>query len=225
MSNPLLELYLNKLKLTTIASQYSNIIDKNSKSDSITIFTKLFELEVQTREERAIERKLKGSNFPKVKTLDSFDFSKLPNLDKQKILDFGNCEFIEKAQNIIMLGNAGTGKTHLAVALGVAACQKNISVHFTSAAKLANDLMEARDELSLSRLHNKLAKHKLLIIDDNEELMNCVYDSFQEVSYKAKIFELNTFYHKPIFLSLKIIEIEPIIIWISYHPTLLEPFE
>ena len=124
MSNPLLELYLNKLKLTTIASQYSNIIDKNSKSDSITIFTKLFELEVQTREERAIERKLKGSNFPKVKTLDSFDFSKLPNLDKQKILDFGNCEFIEKAQNIIMLGNAGTGKTHLAVALGVAACQK-----------------------------------------------------------------------------------------------------
>ena len=124
MSNPLLELYLNKLKLTTIASQYSNIIDKNSKSDSITILTKLFELEVQMREEKAIERKLKGSSFPKVKTLDSFDFSKLPNLDKQKILDFGNCEFIAKAQNIIMLGNAGTGKTHLAVALGVAAYQK-----------------------------------------------------------------------------------------------------
>ena len=65
-----------------------------------------------------------------------------------------------------MLGNAGTGKTHLAIALGVAACQKNISVYFTSAAKLANDLMEARDELSLSKLHNKLAKHKLLIIDE-----------------------------------------------------------
>ena len=105
-------------------------------------------------------------HFPKVKTLDSFDFTKLPKLNKQKILNFANCEFIEKAENIIMLGNAGTGKTHLAVALGVAACQKNISVHFTSAAKLANDLMEARDELSLSRLHNKLSKHKLLIIDE-----------------------------------------------------------
>jgi DNA replication protein DnaC len=166
MNNPLLELYLNKLKLTVIASQYGNVIDKNSKSDIVTILTKLFELEVQTREEKAIGRKLKGANFPKVKTLDSFNFTQLPKLDKQKILDFANCEFIEKAQNIIMLGNAGTGKTHLAIAIGVAACQKNISVYFTSAAKLANDLMEARDEYSLSRLHNKLAKHKLLIIDE-----------------------------------------------------------
>lgn len=166
MNDPLLELHLNKLKLTAIASQYKNIIDKNTKEDIVTILTKLFEYEVQVREDRAIERKLRGANFPKIKTMDSFDFTKLPNLDKQKILNFSNCEFIEKAENIIMLGNAGTGKTHLAVALGVAACQKNISVYFTSAAKLANDLMEARDELSLSKLHNKLSKHKLLIIDE-----------------------------------------------------------
>ena len=166
MNNPLLELYLNKLKLTAIASQYSNVIDKNNKSDIVAVLTKLFELEVQTREEKAIERKLKGANFPKIKTLDSFDFAKLPKLNKQKILDFANCDFVEKAQNIIMLGNAGTGKTHLAVSLGVAACQKNIAVYFTSAAKLANDLMEARDELALSKIHNKLAKYKLLIIDE-----------------------------------------------------------
>jgi len=166
MNNPLLELYLNKLKLTSIASQYQNIIDKHAKEDVVSILSKLFEYEVQMREDRAIERKLKGANFPKIKTIDSFDFTKLPKLDKQKILNFSNCDFIEKAENIIMLGNAGTGKTHLAIALGVAACQKNISVYFTSAAKLANDLMEARDELSLSKLHNKLAKHKLLIIDE-----------------------------------------------------------
>lgn len=166
MNDPLLELYLNKLRLTAIASQYSNVIDKNNKSDIVTVLTKLFELEVQTREEKAIERKLKGASFPKIKTLDSFDFAKLPKLNKQKILDFANCDFVDKAQNIIMLGNAGTGKTHLAVSLGVAACQKNIAVHFTSAAKLANDLMEARDELALSKIHNKLAKYKLLIIDE-----------------------------------------------------------
>ena len=85
MNDPLLELHLNKLKLTAIASQYKNIIDKNTKEDIVTILTKLFEYEVQVREDRAIERKLRGANFPKIKTIDSFDFTKLPNLDKQKI--------------------------------------------------------------------------------------------------------------------------------------------
>ena len=162
----MLELYLNKLRLTAIASQYRTIIEKNNKSDIVALLTKLFELEVQIREEKAIERKLKGANFPRIKTLDSFDFTQLPNLSKDKILEFANCEFIEKTNNIIMVGNAGTGKTHLAIAIGVAACQKNIPVYFTSAARLANDLMEARDEYSLSKLHHKLAKHRLLIIDE-----------------------------------------------------------
>lgn len=165
-NNAFLELYLNKLKLNSVLSQYKKIIEQNPQSDIIAILTKLFEIEVQTREEKAIERKLKGANFPKIKTLDSFDFAKLPSLNKQQILDFANCEFVERTSNIVLFGNTGTGKTHLAIALGVAACQKNIPVYFTSMARLANELMEARDEYSLSKLHNKLAKHKLLIIDE-----------------------------------------------------------
>ena len=166
MQNAMLELYLNKLKLTTIASEYKNVIEKNDKSDSITLLTRLFEIEVQKREEKAISRKLKGANFPSVKTIDSYDFSKMPQLKKQQIMDLIGCEFVTKKQNIVMLGNAGTGKTHLAVAIGVAACHKNIPVYFTTAAKLANDLIEARDAIALSRIHSKLAKYKIIIIDE-----------------------------------------------------------
>ncbi len=166
MKNALLDLYLRKLRLSTIEEKYPNIIEKNDKADIISILLKLFEIEVQTREENAINRKLKGGNFPKIKTFDSYNFEYMPKLDKQKILNFTNCEFIEKTQNIVMLGNSGTGKTHLAIALGVAACNKNTAVYFTSAAKLANDLMEARNDNNLSKLHNKLSKYKLLIIDE-----------------------------------------------------------
>lgn len=162
----LLEFYLAKLKLTGILQEYKNVIDQNSNVDTVTTLLRLFEVEMQTREEKSIERKLKDANFPNIKTLDSFDFSKLPNLNKQQIIDFTNCDFIDKTHNIVMLGNTGTGKTHLAIALGISACQKNVTTYFTTAAKLANELSEARDEYSLLKLHAKLAKFKLLIIDE-----------------------------------------------------------
>ena len=166
MSQALLELYLRKLKLWALEKHYAQIIEVNTGCDNIQLLLKLFEREVQTREENAINRKIKGGNFPKIKTLDSYEFECLPHLDREKVLTFTNCDFIEKAENIIMLGNSGTGKTHLAIALGVAVCHKNISVYFTSAAKLANDLMEARHANTLSKLHGKLAKYRLLIIDE-----------------------------------------------------------
>jgi hypothetical protein len=101
-----------------------------------------------------------------VKSLDSFDFAAIPALNKMLVLELARCAYIEQRENVIALGNSGTGKTHLALGLGLAACQKGLSVGFTTAAALVHELIEARDEKRLRRLQHQLAGYKLLIIDE-----------------------------------------------------------
>ena len=104
--------------------------------------------------------------FPAVKSLDSFDFKAIASLNKMLVLELARCEYVERRENIIALGNSGTGKTHIALGLGLAACQKGLSVGFLTAAALVHELMEARDEKRLLRLQKQLAKYHLLIIDE-----------------------------------------------------------
>ena len=111
-----------------------------------------------------IERRIKAAKFPAKKSLDSFDFKAIPKLNKMQVLELARCEWIERRENVIALGPSGTGKTHVALGLGLAACQKEMSVSFTTAAALVNELMEARDERRLLRLQEQLASVKLLII-------------------------------------------------------------
>ena len=103
---------------------------------------------------------------PAVKSLDSFDFKAIASLNKMLVLELARCEYVERRENIIALGNSGTGKTHIALGLGLAACQKGLSVGFLTAAALVHELMEARDEKRLLRLQKQLAKYHLLIIDE-----------------------------------------------------------
>ena len=84
--------------------------------------------------------------FPAVKSLDTFDVTAIPSLNKMRVLELAGCEYILRRDNIIALGNSGTGKTHIGLSLGLAACQKGFSVAFTTAAGLVHQLMEARDE-------------------------------------------------------------------------------
>ena len=100
------------------------------------------------------------------KTFDTFDFIAMPGLNKMLVLELARCEYILRRENIIALGNSGTGKTHVALALGLAACQKGFSVGFTTAAALVSQLLEARDERRLLKLQRDLASVKLLIIDE-----------------------------------------------------------
>ena len=123
-------------------------------------------LEVIDRERRMVERRIKAARFPAVKSLESFDFLALPSLNKTLVVELARCEYIERRENVIALGNSGTGKTHIALGLGLAACQKGLSVGFTTAAALVNGLLEARDEKRLLRLQKQLAAYKLLIIDE-----------------------------------------------------------
>ena len=127
---------------------------------------RLAELELIERERRMVERRIKEARFPTVKSLDSFDFTAIPSLNKTLVLELARCEYIARRDNVIAVGNSGTGKTHIAIGLGLAACQKGLSVGFTTAAALVHELIEARDDKRLLRLQRQLAAHKLLIIDE-----------------------------------------------------------
>ena len=118
------------------------------------------------RERRMIERRIRQAKFPAVKSLGSFDYKAIPSLNKMLVLELARSEYVDRHENIIALGNSGTGKTHIALGLGLAACQKGLSVGFITAAALVHELMEARDEKRLLRLQKQLAKYRLLIIDE-----------------------------------------------------------
>jgi DNA replication protein DnaC len=127
---------------------------------------RLAELELLERERRSVERRIRQARFPAVKSLDSFNFAAIPSLNKLLVLEMARCEYVERRENVIALGNSGTGKTHVALGLGLAACQKGLSVGFTTAAALVHELREARDERRLLRLQKQLAAYRLLIIDE-----------------------------------------------------------
>jgi DNA replication protein DnaC len=98
--------------------------------------------------------------------LDSFDFRAIPSLNKMLVLELARYEWILRRENAIALGPSGTGKAHVALGLGLAACQRGLSVCFSTAAALMHDLMKARDERRLLRLQKQIASHKLLIIHE-----------------------------------------------------------
>ena len=167
-STELLKHYLKTLKLPVFAAEYDKVAKACSKDgeDYKGFLFRLSELEVLEREQRASERRIKQARFPALKSLDSFDFDRLPTLNKVQVLELSRCEYIERHENLIAVGNSGTGKTHIGISLGLAACQRGYSVGFTTAAALVHELIEAHDEKRLLRLQKQLAHYKLLIIDE-----------------------------------------------------------
>jgi DNA replication protein DnaC len=127
---------------------------------------RLADLELIERERRMVERRIKEARFPTVKSLDGFDFTAIPSLNKTLVLELARCEYIARRANVIAVGNSGTGKTHIALGLGLAGCQKGLSIGFTTAAAMVHELIEGRDEKRLLRLQRQLAALKLLIIDE-----------------------------------------------------------
>ncbi len=164
----LLDHYLKKLKLPTFLAEYAKLARQCAaeNADHIRYLKRLTELELIDRERRMIERRIKAAKFPATKSLDSFDFKAIPSLNKALVMELARSEFIERRENIIALGPSGTGKTHVALGLGLAACQKGMKVRFTTAAALVHELMEAADEKRLLRFQKLLAGQHLLIIDE-----------------------------------------------------------
>ena len=164
----LLAHYLKILKLPTFQREYQKLarLCATEGVDHVGYLTRLSEREMIERDRRKVERRIKAARFPVVKSLDSFDFAAIPKLNKMQVLELARCEWIERRENVIALGPSGTGKTHVALGLGLAACQKGMSVGFTTAAALVSEMMEARDERRLLRLQKQMAAYQLLIIDE-----------------------------------------------------------
>ena len=164
----LLDHRLKALRLPTVLREYGKLARQSAAEglDHVQFLARLIELEMIDRERRMIERRIKAAKFPAVKSLDSFDFKAIPALNKMQVLELARCEWIERRENVIALGPSGTGKTHIALGLGLSACQKGLSVGFVTAAALVHELMEAKDERRLLRLQKQMVGYKLLIIDE-----------------------------------------------------------
>ena len=167
-STVLLEHHLKELKLPTFLKEYDKVASRCAAEgvDHPDYLLRLSELELIDRNHRMVERRIKEARFPTVKSLDTFDFLAIPSLNKALVLELARCDYIDRKNNVIAVGNSGTGKTHVALGLGLAACQRGLSVGFTTAAALVHELIEARDERRLLNLQRKLASLKLLIIDE-----------------------------------------------------------
>lgn len=126
----------------------------------------LLEREVLARQTRAVERHIKHADFPDLKTLDQIDWKALNGICKPKILELATCGYIEKGDDVIFAGPIGTGKSHLAIALGIEAARRRHRVVFSRAADLVRNLLEARDDRLLGRLHRRFARASLLIVDE-----------------------------------------------------------
>lgn len=161
-----IELYSKQLR-TPMFNQYADVIRQLDKNQSYEDFlVALMKLELDSRQESTRKRKIKTAGFPYIKTMDELDCSRFEHMDEAFIHELASCDFISKRQNIVMIGNPGTGKTHLSIALGVKACMQGMNVKFFTAANLSNELIEAQDNHKLVRLEKQIAKAELLIIDE-----------------------------------------------------------
>ena len=164
----LLEHHLKELRLPTFLREYGKLAAQCA-DDGVSYPEYLFglaEMELNDRYDRMVQRRIRAARFSATKSLDTFDFSAIPSVNQALIIQLARCEFVEKRENVIAVGNSGTGKTHIALGLGLAACQRGLAVAFTTAAGLVNQLMEARDERRLLTLQRQLARVNLLIIDE-----------------------------------------------------------
>ncbi len=164
----LLQHHLKALKLPTILAECRKIAQRCAADnvDHLGFLLQLCELELIDREKRAAERRLKAARFPTCKTLENFDFTAQPSVNKTLVGELMRCLWIEQRENVLLVGNPGTGKTHLAIALAVEACGRGKRVRFCRVTELITQLMEAREERELGRLKKQLSRLDLLVLDE-----------------------------------------------------------
>lgn len=159
---------LQRLKLSHMAKELETSLRQARESglDYAEFLLQLTENELQIRSENQLKRKLKEAKFPLFKTMEGFDFDSAPELDRRLIRELCSGEYINERRNVVFLGKSGTGKTHLATALGVEACRQGVRTRFVTACGLVNELIEARQEKDLQRILQRYSRYGLLIIDE-----------------------------------------------------------
>ena len=168
----LLHSNLKQLRLPTMKGEFEKLAREAIASNQTfeQYLLRLTELEVSARASNAMNSRIKNASFPVEKDLEGYIFSAIPSVSKQKILELARCEWIRQHANVCLLGQPGTGKTHLAISLGLAACREGIRTKFFSAAALGNQLEEAQKQFALDRFQKRLDHIDLLIADELEYL-------------------------------------------------------
>src|SRR5438309_8882903 len=164
----LLENYLRSLRLPTFAQNYQTFAQDATRSD-LPYERYLFALcqaEMDQREANRVERAIANAKLPVMKEVSSFDFSVVQGIAKTRILELAQCGYLAKKESIILVGNPGLGKTHIATGLALAACKQGKRVRFFGTAGLVNDLLAAQKELRLSKFMAPILKHDLVILDE-----------------------------------------------------------
>jgi len=157
-----------ELKTPTLYREYQGVA-REATNEGVAyedFLVQVLESEVTGRRNSSAGRRLREARFPDVKTLDEIQWDSLQGVSRPKILELASCAFVDKAEDVIVAGPIGTGKTHLAIALGVEATRRRKRVYFTRVADLVRDLLEARDERKLGRLQAKLQRIPLLVLDE-----------------------------------------------------------
>jgi len=159
---------MKSLRLSTMINNFENILrqSRESKLDYDEFLLNLTEVEIQVRKENGRKKRIREAAFPLLKPLEAFKFESTPDIDVRLIKELSTGEFIKDKRNIIFLGKSGTGKTHLATALGMEACDLGVRTRFVTGCGLVNELIEARDEKSLRRIMKRYFSYGLLIIDE-----------------------------------------------------------
>ena len=160
--------YCKGLKMPAAAREYKALARQAQDGgwNYEDFLRELLEVEITSRQQSTALRRIKEARFPEIKTLDQIEWDALQGISKPKLLELATCGYIEKADDLIVVGPIGTGKSHIAVALGVEAARRRRRVLFTRAADLVRSLIEARDERNLGRLQQRLQRVDLLIVDE-----------------------------------------------------------
>lgn len=160
--------YAKQLRLRTIGMQFAEVAQEavRQKQNHLSYLEALLSAEVEERDRNAVSRRISEGHFPKVKTLEEFAFSEAPHISAALVRKLAEGGYMQRSEPVIFLGEAGTGKTHLATGLAVEACRQKKRVRFTTAAQLVNELSEAKNQSELNRVTNRWMRYELIVIDE-----------------------------------------------------------
>jgi DNA replication protein DnaC len=157
---------LKSLRLATAARELESVLTKQKKAVNLSWMADLLERELDSRRESALRTRIKAAKFPEVTSLETFDFAFNPEIDEESIRRLATLSFIPQNRIALFLGNAGTGKTHLAIAIGIGAARSGYRVYCSSAKRLQAQIIEARLRNSMDELFKRILSARLWIIDD-----------------------------------------------------------
>ena len=160
--------YAKQLRLPTLGGQFARLAGEavKEKQSHLSYLEALLEAEVEERDQKAMARRIQEARFPSLKTLEEFDFPSAPHISAALLRNLSEGGYLARKEPIIFLGETGTGKTHLATGLGVAACRQRRRVRFTTAAEMVTELIEAQNQLELTRVRNRWTRYDLIVIDE-----------------------------------------------------------